>query len=62
MCGTTLGSTANRPFCSARCKQADLGRWLDGSYRIETQETDPRASGGSFDPADMLVPDSKEIE
>ena len=23
------------PFCSARCKQIDLSRWLTGSYVIE---------------------------
>jgi endogenous inhibitor of DNA gyrase (YacG/DUF329 family) len=23
-----------RPFCSARCKQVDLGRWLKGDYVI----------------------------
>lgn len=23
-----------RPFCSPRCKDVDLGRWLDGTYRI----------------------------
>ncbi|RJP37202.1 MAG: DNA gyrase inhibitor YacG [Phycisphaerales bacterium] len=23
-----------RPFCSERCKLVDLGRWLDGTYRI----------------------------
>jgi hypothetical protein len=22
------------PFCSRSCKLRDLGRWLDGSYRI----------------------------
>jgi uncharacterized protein len=22
------------PFCSGPCKLVDLGRWLDGSYRI----------------------------
>jgi hypothetical protein len=22
------------PFCSARCKDADLGRWLRGDYRV----------------------------
>jgi endogenous inhibitor of DNA gyrase (YacG/DUF329 family) len=26
------------PFCSARCKQIDLGRWLKGNYRIPTGE------------------------
>jgi len=28
----------NRPFCSARCAQIDLGRWLKGTYRIPTEE------------------------
>ena len=23
-----------RPFCSARCRQVDLGRWLAGDYAI----------------------------
>ena len=23
-----------RPFCSERCKLADLGRWLSGDYRM----------------------------
>lgn len=22
------------PFCSERCRSADLGNWLDGNYRI----------------------------
>jgi endogenous inhibitor of DNA gyrase (YacG/DUF329 family) len=28
----------HRPFCSARCAQIDLGRWLKGTYRIPTEE------------------------
>jgi endogenous inhibitor of DNA gyrase (YacG/DUF329 family) len=24
----------HRPFCSARCRQVDLGRWLKGDYVI----------------------------
>ncbi len=24
----------HRPFCSDRCKMVDLGRWLDGTYRV----------------------------
>lgn len=27
-----------RPFCSRRCADADLGRWLTGSYRLPTDE------------------------
>jgi uncharacterized protein len=29
---------AHRPFCSARCRNIDLGRWLRGVYRIESEE------------------------
>ncbi|HVB16426.1 MAG TPA: DNA gyrase inhibitor YacG [Stellaceae bacterium] len=28
----------HRPFCSRRCAQLDLGRWLNGNYRVETEE------------------------
>lgn len=27
-----------RPFCSRRCADIDLGRWLKGIYRIPTEE------------------------
>ena len=27
-----------RPFCSRRCADLDLGRWLNGSYAIATEE------------------------
>lgn len=27
-----------RPFCSRRCADLDLGRWMTGGYRIETEE------------------------
>ncbi|THH36147.1 DNA gyrase inhibitor YacG [Aliishimia ponticola] len=27
-----------RPFCSKRCADLDLGRWMTGSYRVETEE------------------------
>jgi uncharacterized protein len=32
-----------RPFCSARCRTIDLGRWLDGNYRIPAVENDDGA-------------------
>lgn len=28
----------SQPFCSTRCAHLDLGRWLDGSYRVPTAE------------------------
>ncbi|PPR08994.1 MAG: DNA gyrase inhibitor YacG [Alphaproteobacteria bacterium MarineAlpha11_Bin1] len=27
-----------RPFCSKRCSEIDLGRWLSGNYAIPTEE------------------------
>lgn len=27
-----------RPFCSRRCAELDLGRWLRGIYRVPTAE------------------------
>jgi endogenous inhibitor of DNA gyrase (YacG/DUF329 family) len=33
-CGKHPVDPAWRPFCSERCKMADLGRWLSEAYRI----------------------------
>jgi endogenous inhibitor of DNA gyrase (YacG/DUF329 family) len=29
-----------RPFCSPRCRQVDLNRWLTGAYAIPVVEED----------------------
>jgi endogenous inhibitor of DNA gyrase (YacG/DUF329 family) len=29
-----------RPFCSARCRTIDLGRWLNEDYRVPVEEED----------------------
>jgi endogenous inhibitor of DNA gyrase (YacG/DUF329 family) len=36
ICGKTAVSAPEDvlPFCSPTCKLVDLGRWLDGSYRV----------------------------
>ncbi|MBL8673229.1 MAG: DNA gyrase inhibitor YacG [Alphaproteobacteria bacterium] len=34
-----------RPFCSKRCADVDLGRWLGGGYSIPA-ETDADPDGG----------------
>ena len=31
---------ASRPFCSSRCRDVDLHRWLSGSYVIPATEGD----------------------
>ena len=42
--------TKYKPFCSKRCADIDLGRWLKEGYRIETDEgpgeDDPESRGG----------------
>jgi endogenous inhibitor of DNA gyrase (YacG/DUF329 family) len=35
----------HQPFCSARCADIDLGRWLKGNYRIPTEEPPDEGSG-----------------
>ena len=29
-----------RPFCSPRCRDLDLGRWLNGAYAVPAVEVD----------------------
>lgn len=31
--------TAYRPFCSRRCADVDLGRWLNGSYAVPAEDS-----------------------
>jgi endogenous inhibitor of DNA gyrase (YacG/DUF329 family) len=31
---------AYRPFCSRRCADVDLGRWLTGSYAIPDEKSE----------------------
>jgi len=35
--------TRFKPFCSKRCADVDLGRWLKGSYAISVVETDDKS-------------------
>jgi endogenous inhibitor of DNA gyrase (YacG/DUF329 family) len=43
ICGKPVAAEF-RPFCSARCKQIDLGRWLNESYRVPAVEQDEDAA------------------
>lgn len=33
-------SESHKPFCSQRCMQVDLGKWLKGSYSVPVVEMD----------------------
>jgi endogenous inhibitor of DNA gyrase (YacG/DUF329 family) len=37
VCGKPA-TEASRPFCSERCRDVDLNRWLSGSYAIPGRE------------------------
>ncbi len=42
-----MSSRDHYPFCSRRCREVDLNRWLSGSYVIPgrpIEEEDPDAS------------------
>ncbi len=42
-------STQNnfRPFCSQRCRDIDLGNWVDGQYAVPGEKVDPTAQTGT---------------
>jgi endogenous inhibitor of DNA gyrase (YacG/DUF329 family) len=44
ICGRASQPTT-RPFCSPRCAQVDLGRWLTGSYAIPAEEAEKDEDG-----------------
>lgn len=51
------------PFCSDRCRLADLGKWLDGAYRIGAPLTEedldqglPTDGSTEHDKGDKKVP------
>jgi len=39
ICGKPA-SDATRPFCSPRCRDVDLHRWLSGNYVVPGSEND----------------------
>ncbi len=48
-----------RPFCSKRCADIDLGRWLGEAYRIPAEANpDDDASDGEAEAEDDVSPPS----
>lgn len=48
------------PFCNARCKSVDLGKWLDEAYRIpvegsEAEAEDEQAAASPLPPSGFDV-------
>jgi uncharacterized protein len=44
ICGKPAGGDF-RPFCSRRCADVDLGRWLTGQYRVPAVEDEGEEGG-----------------
>jgi uncharacterized protein len=40
ICGKPVSEDV-RPFCSKRCADVDLGRWLGGRYAVPGEPVDP---------------------
>jgi len=48
-----LSSSQYRPFCSQRCQQVDLGKWLNESYGLPFEDSAvPDMTTGIEDPFD----------
>ena len=41
ICGKPADQPERRPFCSPRCADIDLQRWLTNRYVVPGQEDDP---------------------
>ncbi len=48
-----------RPFCSKRCADVDLSRWLKGSYAIPGASADEEQDGASSAPEQGSDSDGK---
>jgi endogenous inhibitor of DNA gyrase (YacG/DUF329 family) len=56
ICGRP-GVDRYKPFCSRRCADIDLSRWLSGAYaipdRTDSEDGGEEAAGNQSDPADL---------
>lgn len=48
ICGKPRETDAYRPFCSRRCADVDLQRWLSGAYVVPGEAVED-GEGGAFD-------------
>lgn len=46
ICGKPQNA-ASKPFCSERCRDIDLNRWLSGSYAIPVRDDEDEDGGSS---------------
>jgi len=58
VCGKPV-DPAFKPFCSSRCKQLDLHRWLSESYRIPDAGRSAGEEGDDAPPPEGEAPKGK---
>ena len=60
ICGRAA-DTRYKPFCSSRCANVDLSRWLNESYRIpaRTNDDEEESPSGSTGPSERAPPDEE---
>ncbi|QGX97189.1 DNA gyrase inhibitor YacG [Roseovarius faecimaris] len=51
--------TAFRPFCSKRCADVDLGKWLGGDYAVAS--TDPEDFEKALEEIERLPPEVDKL-
>ena len=49
LCRTRPVDERWRPFCSERCRNEDLARWAEGSYRVPGEREPPSNDRASDD-------------
>ena len=49
-----------RPFCSRRCTDVDLNRWLSGVYTVPEAENDERVGDDSEAPPQLRAPQPRK--
>lgn len=58
ICGKETQAEA-RPFCSKRCADLDLSRWLNGQYAVPSQ--DPEDIEAAIDAAEQASEDPDKL-
>ncbi|WP_292286874.1 DNA gyrase inhibitor YacG [Marivita sp.] len=58
ICGKETHAEA-RPFCSKRCADLDLSRWLNGQYAVPSQ--DPEDIEAAIDAAEQAAEDPDKL-
>jgi endogenous inhibitor of DNA gyrase (YacG/DUF329 family) len=49
ICGRPADDAKTRPFCSPRCADVDLGRWLTAQYAVPGDAVGPAAEEDDSD-------------